>query len=100
MPLNQLSEQDLKEDVQNANNPNDELKTEVTVYTSFPAMIDIFACWLKQKCPYTQMRADLHDKLKRIENVDTVVNLSVVVMVLVAMVQSSLCYDAALRIGR
>ncbi|KAG2260103.1 hypothetical protein Bca52824_079397 [Brassica carinata] len=82
MPLNQLSEQDLKEDVQNANNPNDELKTE------------------KQKCPYTQMRADLHDKLKRIENVDTVVNLSVVVMVLVAMVQSSLCYDAALRIGR
>ncbi|XP_024008515.1 GPI-anchor transamidase isoform X3 [Eutrema salsugineum] len=68
MPLNQLSEHDL----QNANNPNDDSKTE------------------KQKCPYSQMRADLHEKLEKLENVDTVVNLSIAVMVLVVMVTSSL----------
>ncbi|CAH8356047.1 unnamed protein product [Eruca vesicaria subsp. sativa] len=72
MPFDQLSDQDVKEDLQNGNNQNDELKTE------------------KQKCPYSQMRADLHEKLKKIENVDTVVNLSIAVMILVVMVSSSL----------
>ncbi|KAL0703635.1 hypothetical protein Bca4012_070060 [Brassica carinata] len=71
-PFNQLSEQDVKEDLQNTNNQNDELKTE------------------KQKCPYSEMRADLHEKLKKIENVDTMVNLSIAVMILVVMVSSSL----------
>jgi phosphatidylinositol glycan class K len=68
MPLNKLSEQDL----QNADIPNDELNNE------------------KQKCPYTQMRADLHEKLEKLESVDTVVNLSIAVMVLVVIVSSSL----------
>nr|VDC65235.1 unnamed protein product [Brassica rapa] len=71
-PFNQLSEQDVKEDLRNTNNQNDELKTE------------------KQKCPYSEMRADLHEKLKKIENVDTMVNLSIAVMILVVMVSSSL----------
>lgn len=44
----------------------------------------------KQKCPYSQMRADLHKKLEKLENVDTVVNLSIAVMVVVVMVSSSL----------
>ncbi|XP_010489319.1 PREDICTED: putative GPI-anchor transamidase isoform X1 [Camelina sativa] len=69
MPLNQLSEHD---ELQKANIQNDELKTE------------------KQKCPYTQMRVDLHKKLEKLENVDTVVNLGIAVMLLVVMVSSSL----------
>ncbi|XP_023644957.1 putative GPI-anchor transamidase isoform X2 [Capsella rubella] len=69
MPLNQLSEDD---ELQKANIPNDELKTE------------------KQKCPYTQMRVDLQEKLEKLENVDTVVNLSIAVMFIVVMVSSSL----------
>ncbi|KAG2320102.1 hypothetical protein Bca52824_013315 [Brassica carinata] len=71
-PLNEPSKYGLREDVQNANNQNDDLKTE------------------KQKCPYTQMRADFHEKLVKLENVDTMVNLSVAVMVLVVIVSSSL----------
>ena len=38
-PFNQLSEQDVKEDLQNTNNQNDELKTEVIVYTPFSDFI-------------------------------------------------------------
>ncbi|KAF8110342.1 hypothetical protein N665_0085s0068 [Sinapis alba] len=72
MPLNDPSKYGLKEDVQNGNNQNDELKTE------------------KKKCPYTQMRADFHGKLVKLENVDTMVNLSIAVMVLVVIVSSSL----------
>ncbi|CAH2038540.1 unnamed protein product, partial [Thlaspi arvense] len=72
MPLDQHPEHDLKENLQNANNPNDDLKNE------------------KQKCPYTQMRADLQEKLEKLENVDTMVNLSIAVMVLVVIVSSSL----------
>jgi phosphatidylinositol glycan class K len=72
MPFNQLSEHDLKEELENTNIPNDELIAE------------------KQKCPYSQMRADLHEKVEKLENVDTVVNLSIAVMVLAVMVSSSL----------
>lgn len=75
-------------------------------------MIEIFVFWLvfilslhssngieipynvlllqKQKCPYTQMRAGLHEKLKKLENTDTMVNLGIAVMILVVMVSSSL----------
>lgn len=38
-PLNEPSQHGFKEDVQNANNQNDELKTEVSAYTSFPGFI-------------------------------------------------------------
>lgn len=94
MPLNQLSEQD----GQNADIPNDELNTEVTVklwieyiHSGNIRITSLRSLLLqKQKCPYTQMRADLHEKLEKLENVDTVVNLSIAVMVLVVIVSSSL----------
>jgi hypothetical protein len=38
MPFNQLSEHDLKEELENTNIPNDELIAEVTVYTLFPGL--------------------------------------------------------------
>lgn len=63
------------------------------VFILFGVEIEIhMLCLLlqKQKCPYSNMRADLHEKLKKIENVDTVVNLSIAVMILVVMVSSSL----------
>ncbi|CAN8294932.1 unnamed protein product [Cochlearia groenlandica] len=72
MPLDQHSEHGLKEDLHSTNIPKDELETE------------------KQKCPYTQMRKDLHEKLGKLENVDTVVNLSIAVMVLFVTISSSL----------
>ncbi|XP_010531818.1 PREDICTED: putative GPI-anchor transamidase isoform X2 [Tarenaya hassleriana] len=43
----------------------------------------------KKQCPYTQMRRDLHERLEKLADVDTVVNLGIVTMLL--LVAASTC---------